>query len=231
MRPPAWFRLMRAGVFAAVCVVLSVTAHGLMHPRPVPAYAAPSAFAALTGVGFCLADRRRSVWWLLLAVEVVQGGLHLWFSAVSAGPAPGLATSRTSMPGMHHLVPGVGHPDHLVPGLEHPGPPHAGTSGWGMLIAHLLAGVLVAVWLSAGERAAWRALTAMTRLLLARALRVLALLRGVSIATTPRGAKTGRGRRKRPRPQIGALRHTVVRRGPPAYERRASIRLAVTAAG
>ncbi|MEV5704065.1 hypothetical protein [Actinoallomurus sp. NPDC052274] len=218
MRPPAWFRLMRAGVFAAVCVMLSVAAHGLMHPRPLPAYAGAGAFAVLTGVGYFLADRRRSVWWLLLAVEVVQGGLHLWFSAVSAGPAAEWDTSRTHMPGMHHLAPG-------------PGRSATAHGGWGMLIAHLLAGVLVAVWLSAGERAAWRALTAMTRLLLAPALRVLALLLGVSITPRPGGAQAGDGSRTGPRPQIGALRHTVVRRGPPAYERREPTRLAVTAAG
>lgn len=225
MRPPAWFRLTRAGLFAAVCVVLSMTAHGLMHPRPLPAYAGPVAFAALTGLGFCLADRRRSVWWLLLAVEVVQGCLHLWFSAVSA-PAGSAAGGNASpmpdhMPGMHHLVTGPVQPTGS----------HAGMSDWGMLGAHLVAGALVALWLSAGERAAWRALAAMTRLLLGPALRVLMLLMGVTGVCRPGGGKTGPGSSDIPRSRIGALRHTVVRRGPPAYARSDRTRLAVTAAG
>jgi hypothetical protein len=213
---------MRAAVFAAVCVMLSVTAHGWMHPRPLPAYAGLVAFAVLTGVGFCLADRRRSVWWLLLAVEVVQGGLHLWFSAVSA-PAAQWDASR-----MHGHMPGM---RHLVTGPVQPSASHAGTFDGGMLVTHAIAGVLVALWLSAGERAAWRALAAMTRLFLAPALRVLALLMGVLIVEPPGGLKTGRSLGRRPRPQIGALRHTVVRRGPPADERRDLTCPAVTAAG
>ncbi|MFL6053337.1 MAG: hypothetical protein ACJ72W_10540 [Actinoallomurus sp.] len=217
---------MRAGVFAAVCVVLSVTAHGLMHPRPLPAYAGPVAFAVLTGVGFCLADRRRSVGWLLLAVEVVQGGLHLWFSAVSAPADPHAAWDAARM---HHHLPGIHHL--VVAGPGQPSAAHAGTADWGMLIMHTIAGVLVALWLSAGERAAWRALAAITRLLLAPALRVLALLVGVPIAQRPGGTRTGRHGGDGPQPRIGALRHTVVRRGPPAYERRDLTRPAVTAAG
>ncbi|WP_460344431.1 hypothetical protein [Actinoallomurus acanthiterrae] len=209
MRPPAWFRLMRAGAFAAVCVVLSVAAHGLMDPRPVPAYAGWGAFAALTGIGYCLADRRRSVWWILLAVEVVQAGVHLWFSAFSA---PAVSAAGGNPVRVAHSMPGM---PHMVIGTVQPSTPHMGVPGWGMFVAHAAAGALVAVWLSAGERAAWRALSVMTRILLAPALRLFALLMGLVIVERSSAEEIDRRSDHGRRPRIGALRHTVVRRGPP----------------
>ncbi|GAB3959883.1 hypothetical protein GCM10029978_007850 [Actinoallomurus acanthiterrae] len=211
MRLPPWFRLMRAGAFAAVCVVLSAVAHALMNPRPLPEYAGWVAYAALTGVGYCLADRRRSAWWLLLAVEVTQVGLHLWFSAVSAPAAAGAGWDAARM---HHSMPGM---RQVAAGTVARSMSHSGMSGWGMLVAHAVAGALVALWLAAGERAAWRALAAMTRLFLTPALRVFALLLGVEIVQRPWRPGIDRGFGDDPEPRIGALRHTLIRRGPPAY--------------
>src|SRR4051812_21602926 len=106
MGPPGWFRLMRAGVFASVCVVLSQVGHDLMASRPVPVWAGWTALAGVSAVGYCLADRRRPAWGILLAVEVVQACLHLWFTW-SASTDPGSAFRHPGMAmqgGVHHVT-------------------------------------------------------------------------------------------------------------------------------
>ncbi|GAB3963205.1 hypothetical protein GCM10029978_020330 [Actinoallomurus acanthiterrae] len=206
MRPPGWFRLLRAGVFAAVCVVLSLAGHDLMASRPAPAWAGWAALAGLTAVGYCLADRRRPAWWILLAVEVAQACLHLWFTWCTS-PDPGTAPGRPAMTmhgGVHHVV---------NTGTASQG---GGAYGLGMTGAHALAGVLVALWLYAGERALWRALGVAAEALLDPALRVFALLvlADAVVDRRPRGTADRRGADEA-RPIVAALRHVLVRRGPP----------------
>jgi hypothetical protein len=202
---------MRAGVFASVCVLLSSAGHGLMAARPAPLWADWAALAVLTAVGYSLADRRRSVWWILLAVESVQACLHVWFDWSSPGRlAPAVGHLVMPMPGhpvgMHHLTGTSPMP------MTHGG----GLPEWGMFVAHVLAGVLVAAWLYAGERAAWRALTAIMQALLDPVLRAFAFVMGMATATGPcrAGIPRKRGGDDAP-PVIVALRHVLVRRGPP----------------
>ncbi|MCW2945109.1 MAG: hypothetical protein JWR24_1826 [Actinoallomurus sp.] len=211
MGPPGWFRLMRAGVFASVCVVLSACGHDLMASRPAPVWAGWTALAGVTAVGYCLADRRRSAWWILLAVEVVQVCLHLWFTwstpadLGSAARYPGMA-----MPGGVHQLASA---DMAMAG------PHGGGTSMGMVGAHAFAGVLVALWLYAGERALWRALRRAAGLiagsLLARTLRAFVLLTRVDLVADRRPAGARRGRSGDEAPPVAVLRHVLIRRGPP----------------
>ncbi|MFD8143809.1 hypothetical protein [Streptomyces sp. NPDC059708] len=93
----------------------------------------------------------------------------------------------------------------------------AGHGGFGMVAAHLLAGLFCAAWLAWGEAAVFRLAGALgaTALLAARPLvRVLTLLR-TRIAPVPR-PPAHRPRYQRPRRLRGAVHaHTAVRRGPP----------------
>ena len=161
----------------------------------------------MTAVGYCLADRRRSAWWILLAVEVVQACLHLWFTWARS-PDPGAAPARPAMTmhgGVHHVV-------STGTALSHGG----GISGLGMTGAHALAGMLVALWLYAGERALWRALGLVAESLLDPALRVFALLvlADVAVDRRPHDPADRWGEDEAP-PVVAALRHVLVRRGPP----------------
>ncbi|WP_433171756.1 hypothetical protein [Actinoallomurus sp. CA-150999] len=201
MRPPGWFRLMRAGVFASVCVVLSMAGHDMMAARPAPAWAGLIALPVVTAVGYCLADRRRSAWWILLAVEVAQTCLHQWFTWATPS-APGHLV-MTMHGGVHHVV-------GAAPSVR-----HGASAGLGMLGAHAVAGMLVALWLYAGERALWRALSALGESLLGRTLRALVLLAPADLRTPPR-RPAGPCRRDDDTPPVTAtLRHVLVRRGPP----------------
>jgi hypothetical protein len=208
MHPPGWFRLMRAGAFAAVCVVLSQLGHDVMAGRPAPLWAGWAALAGLGAVGYCLADRRRPAWWILLAVEATQVCLHVWFScctpAGSVSPAP-----RMDMQGggMHAATAG---------GMA---VPHGAGMSLGMLAAHALAGCLVAAWLYAGERALWRALGVIAEFLVDRTLRVLVRLVGTGLPAGPRPTRVavGFGEDEVP-PEIAVLRHVLIRRGPPRAE-------------
>ncbi|GAA4496635.1 hypothetical protein GCM10023191_038970 [Actinoallomurus oryzae] len=199
---------MRAGGFASVCVVLSKAGHDLMASRPAPAWSGWIALAAVSAVGYCLADRRRPLWWILLAVEVAQTCLHLWFTW-STPPNPGAAPGRLGVVthgGMHHLsVAGT------PAGMSHGGGMSAGM--WGV---HALAGLLVALWLYAGERALWHALAAIVGSLVGRTLRSLRIVLsgGLGADRAMSGANPWRGEDETP-PALEGLRHALVRRGPP----------------
>ncbi|WP_345349336.1 hypothetical protein [Actinoallomurus liliacearum] len=200
---------MRAAVFAVVCGVLSLAGHDLMASRPAPAWAGWAAVAGVTAVGYHLADRRRSAWWILLAVEGAQLCLHEWFAwATPADPGPTPAHLAMTMHGGMHTAMSSGAASSMNHG--------SGASGLGMAGAHALAGALVALWLYAGERAAWRALAVLAEAVLGRALRVLLLLAYIDLAASrrPAGARRRRGADQTP-PAMAVLRHFLVRRGPP----------------
>ncbi|HSA53514.1 MAG TPA: hypothetical protein VLH10_25810, partial [Yinghuangia sp.] len=54
-------RLLRATLFAAVCVLLALVGHAFMSDTPVPEWAAFAAFAALTAVAWAAAARERGL--------------------------------------------------------------------------------------------------------------------------------------------------------------------------
>ena len=123
------------------------------------------ALVALGGLGYCLADRRRPAWWILVAVEAAQACLHVWFSwCTPAATVPVPMRMPMPMPGESAVVRGGTVMSH-----------GAGMS-LGMFGAHVLAGLLVAAWLYAGERALWRALRVVAEFLVVRTLRTLILL-------------------------------------------------------
>ncbi len=207
MRPPGWFRLVRGGVFAAVCVVLSQFGHDVMATRPAPLWAGWVALVALGGLGYCLADRRRPAWWILVAVEAAQACLHVWFSwCTPAATVPVPMRMPMPMPGESAVVRGGTVMSH-----------GAGMS-LGMFGAHVLAGLLVAAWLYAGERALWRALRVVAEFLVVRTLRTLILLAqaGLPAGARPAPVTIGRGDNE-VAPAVVVLRHVLVRRGPPRH--------------
>ncbi len=198
---------MRAGVFALVCVGLSQAGHDLMAARPVPAWSAGMALGLVTVIGYRLAGHERSARWLLAAVEAVQLYLHAWFTWTT--PADG-----TYSAGAHAMMPGhtasVAVPHGAIPA-------HDGMSVPAMFAAHAVAGALVAFWLSVGERALWRALRSLAFAVSSHLCRVLALIGPVATPVQPGAAPVPYD--EDDLSATTALRHTVVRRGPPRGRR------------
>jgi hypothetical protein len=208
MRPPGWFRLVRGSAFAVVCVAISQFGHDLMAVRPVPLWAGWAALVALGGLGYCLADRQRSVWWILLAVEAAQACLHVWFTWCTPADR-GFVSASMRMPrrggGMHAAA--------------HGGAAMSQGAGMslGMFGVHVLAGLLAAAWLYVGEQALWRALRVIAGFLVDRTLCVLVLLARSGVPIGSRGlvrVVVGFGEDE-VAPAAVVLRHVLVRRGPP----------------
>lgn len=177
-----------------------------MAAHPAPAWTGWAAFAGIGAVGYCLADRRRPLWWILLAVQVVQFCLHVWFSCstpASGGPAS-VHSEMAMHGGMHQVMP--------MSQVSH----DSGMS-LGMFCAHVLAGVVVAVWLHAGERALWRALSSIVGLLVRRTLRsfVWSMHCGTAMEDRRPTGAFHRAACDQTAPEYVTLRHAVVRRGPP----------------
>ncbi|MFF2193236.1 hypothetical protein [Streptomyces sp. NPDC058157] len=131
-----------------------------------------------------------------------SGMAHATGTASHSGMADGMASTTGTADGMAGLVDLLG---------------MAGHGGFGMVAAHLLAGLFCALWLAWGEAAVFRLAGALgaTALLAARPLaRVLALLR-TRPAPVP-GPPAQRPSYRPPRRLRGAVHaHTAVRRGPP----------------
>ena len=250
-------RLLRAALFAAVCLAVSAAGHWWMSGQGIPPHALVIAGAAVFVLALALTGRERSFSGIAAAVLLSELGLHVYFCSAqgsgSAGTSTGAAAAAAwaaallCVPGQQpgQLPPGMTvesllraaglNPSlaahlptaafHSVAGMpmSHMSMPGSGGSMalghglWGMLAAHVLAGLISAWWLRRGEAAVFAMLRvlAMTALgcVLRFALLVLALAFG---SWTP----TGPPRRARhdwvpPRPGRYALLDVVVRRGPP----------------
>ncbi|MFV2121991.1 hypothetical protein ACE14D_27630, partial [Streptomyces sp. Act-28] len=124
-------RVLRAALFAAVCVVLSATGHALQSAHPVPVRSLLVAFGSAWAFAWAAASRRRGAASTGCGLAVVQAGMHLMFSTAQ---------------GRHgHAA----HPGHF----GHHGEAAALLPPSGMLMAHLAAAALCGVWLARGERA------------------------------------------------------------------------------
>ncbi|TNY35844.1 hypothetical protein [Thermomonospora catenispora] len=185
VRPPA--RLLRASVFAAVCVSLTLIGHsaasGATDARAAVLTAAIG-WAGTTAVAWVLSGHERSLPTILGGLLGGQFGLHVLFSAVQADQGP----------------PAAAHAVHVGQA--------AGTSGPRMTLAHLLAAVAAAWWLRRGERLAW----SLARRLAAFALAALPAppepLPVPDRRLPPHPDTPSRPRRTE-------IRHSVVLRGPP----------------
>ncbi|MFI9204296.1 hypothetical protein [Streptomyces sp. NPDC053048] len=164
-------RALRAGVFAAVCVLLAALGHAVMSGTTVPWWAVA---VALTGTGSCawfLAGRERGPLLITLATVGAQTGLHFFFTlaqsiAHGAATADGGSTlypvdsamcggppiaPTTAMPTAHPMDMGsTGMDGMAMSGM------HGGHGALGMWSAHILVAVVCGIWLSGGEQAAFR---------------------------------------------------------------------------
>ncbi|MEU6746295.1 hypothetical protein ABZ914_08745 [Spirillospora sp. NPDC046719] len=190
------FRTARAVVFATVCVALATAGHDLASHEPVPGWAVLAGFGAALAVAVALAGHERSLPTIMGGLLGGQFALHTLFTSATEGmrdcDTAAHAGHAAATPAMHG-------------------------SGTSMTVAHVAAAVVAAWWLRRGERAAW----SLARRLASAADRPIRLLlallliepaeRPVRTPVVPVAAgaiATGR-----------ALRHQVVRRGPPPRSR------------
>ncbi|MFD8734890.1 hypothetical protein ACFV06_08190 [Streptomyces sp. NPDC059618] len=123
-------RMLRAAMFAAVCVVLAALGHVMMSGSPVAWWALAGAGAVTAGAGWCLAGRERGLPFVVSVVVLAQGALHTVFSAAQsltpAGPGrPGRddvdgmvmdAMRSTDMASMAGMAPGSMAQNSMAPG-------------------------------------------------------------------------------------------------------------------
>ncbi|MGW2668873.1 hypothetical protein ACWC5F_12490 [Streptomyces sp. NPDC001272] len=165
---------------------------GTVHAHGAPP--APGAADGMASAATAMADGMASA----------HAAAHATADGMTAATADGMATAMAD--GMSSGMGGLA-------GLA----AMAGHGGFGMVAAHLLAGVLCALWLARGEAAVFRlaGVIGATALLAARPLaRVLVLLR-TRVAPVP-APPAQQPPYHRPRRLRGAVHaHTAVRRGPP----------------
>ncbi|MDI2128414.1 hypothetical protein [Yinghuangia seranimata] len=186
-------RLLRAALFAAVCVVLSVAGHAAAGPDPVPGWAVLVALLAGVTVGLAGGARECSLRRVCAGMLLGQAALHQWFSWA--------ATTPPTHPAHHHAA-----------GYAMDDGHHAGHHDARMLLAHGVVAVAAAVWLRAGEAAVFGLLAradARTR----AGLRALVRLLGAA-SPAPRPRPTVRRAAHRRPPRL-LTRFDVARRGPP----------------
>ncbi|WNZ07797.1 hypothetical protein [Streptomyces sp. 11x1] len=224
-------RMLRAAVFAAVCVLLTSLGHVLMSGAAVPWWAMVAGTAVTGGAAWWSGARERGPLLVGSATVAAQAFLHAMFSLAhtvvryprgATGPATdafGHATGappvRSAMATMDHTTgtpPVSPSTEHLVAAVTH-GLEHimGGLPSTGMLAAHLLAALLCGLWLAHGERAAFRILRALAGWLTAP-------LRPLLGPSAPAYRPPTRARRARTdgAPRRHLLIHAITSRGPPA---------------
>lgn len=187
-------RLLRAAVFAAVCVGVSSAGHTLGSGHELPWAGPVAGFVLVFALAWAAAGREQDqtaiCGWMLWS----QVALHVLFARSQAGPGPAV------------------HAGHPHPAAEAATAVPEGGSGLGMLLAHLAAALISAWWLRKGEAAAF-ALLRLARMLF------FGLLLLVVAAAAPEPE-----RQERTPPPSGPgpclrtpamLRYSVVLRGPP----------------
>jgi hypothetical protein len=189
------FQALRATVFAVVCVLLGAAGHALASgtlPPLVGLITGLPLVALLTG---WLARRQRTLPVLAAAVTSTQLSLHALFDYAAANPAAG-------DPHAGHLAVAAGHAGHA-----------AGSLTAAMACAHLVAGMAAAWWLRRGESAVFAHCAAMA----AAVLPLVHLFTSDDPIVLP-AAPLAPPRQTDPLVRLheAPLRHSVVRRGPPA---------------
>ncbi|WP_416978212.1 hypothetical protein [Streptomyces sp. T028] len=233
MESPGVLRLLRSGVFAAVCVATTALGHALMSGDVLPWWAVGSGLALTAAQGWWLTARERRAAVVVGVTVAAQALLHLVFDlahALTRGPG-GVGTAGhvpvmdARMFSRSGLVMDMGH-SASGPVMHHPGT--AGTSAGsmlhatvlgqgsiGMLLAHLLAALVCGLWLWRGEAAAHQVSRALAALLFTPLRRICGVLAHPALelrAPTPWACEDW-AETSRSSPAL--LRHAVVRRGPP----------------
>ncbi|MFD3329040.1 hypothetical protein [Streptomyces sp. NPDC058701] len=90
MKPGRCFRVFRAAVFAALCVLLAATGHLLVSGTAVPWWAMCAAFAGTAATAWGLAGRERGPLAVTAVAVAVQAGLHAAFSLAQSLVHPSL---------------------------------------------------------------------------------------------------------------------------------------------
>ncbi|MEV4436796.1 hypothetical protein [Streptomyces sp. NPDC049555] len=220
-------RTLRAGVFAAVCVLLAALGHALMSGTTVPWWAVA---VALTGTGSCawfLAGRERGPLLITLATVGAQTALHSFFTvaqsvqqgaqAMPSGPFDhALMPAAGTICGGYGLpAPGAAAPHDMADmsgGMGMPGMSHAGHGALGMWSAHVLVALVCGIWLAGGEQAAFR---------LARTVRarlrapLLLVLQVIPVRPGPPRVRAGLAHAVQRLRQL-LYAHVLPTRGPPA---------------
>ncbi|OIJ92965.1 hypothetical protein BIV25_26805 [Streptomyces sp. MUSC 14] len=270
--PGAGLRILRAAVFAAVCVVLAACGHALASCAGVPLWTLGAGFLGCLLVVVPLTGRARSLPGIAALLALGQAALHALFglgqhgAAMASGGmvmttqgtagAPGTTGASLSdtalvenaarlLCGSNAAALTPGHSFHLLLDarlIDRAGRPVAapgalsgarGATGSAagllpslpMLLGHVLAAVAAGWLLRRGDLALLRLIElsahgvtegALVRSLRAALALACALCAGLLPAADPfpRGRRTARD--EAPAPHATALRHAVIRRGPPA---------------
>lgn len=209
MTPRPGFRLARAAIFAAVCVVTTALGHSMMSGAAPSAGTVAGAFAAATGGAWWLTGRERGAPAVTGSTIITQFVLHTFFSLTQAPSAMGSAPGT----GGAHGMAGMGHAHHAMHTLPMSGASSA--HGWttGMVLAHTLAALVCGLWLWRGEAAAFRLGRALAAFVFAPLRRAR-----LTLARTAPGLPPGRivTAPRTQRLRRSPLLHIVSRRGPPA---------------
>ncbi|WP_327417764.1 hypothetical protein [Streptomyces sp. NBC_01233] len=95
MNPGRCSRVVRAAMFAALCVLLAATGHILMSGTAVPWWALSAAFAGTAGAAWSFAGRERGLLAVTGAAVSVQAALHTGFSLAQSLVRPSLPTGTS----------------------------------------------------------------------------------------------------------------------------------------
>ncbi|MCX4747884.1 hypothetical protein OG455_20580 [Kitasatospora sp. NBC_01287] len=239
-------RLLRAVPFALVCTVVATAGHTMGGGGTVAVPTLLLGFTLVAALAVLLGGRERSLLGIAGALGSGQLGLHLLFHGTGHQMMAGMTMDQAAgrlvcndLPGLPHTLPAGTSPAQLLgaAGLDPSAYHAAATAPWwqfglspAMLLGHLLAAVLAGWWLRRGEAALWRVIRLAHGAArearqqwtapLGRALAlVAAVLRGL-LAVAGAGVRgpcpdTGNSRP----PVVLALRHSVIRRGPPVAAR------------
>ncbi|MDN3023786.1 hypothetical protein [Streptomyces sp. S.PB5] len=254
----AALRLLRAAVFAAVCVVLAAAGHAMAACAAIPLWTLGAGFLGVLAVAAPLAGRVRSLPGIVALLTVGQAVLHTLFglgqhSAATTQPMSSMPTDATLVEQAARLLCGTTtaaiSPAQAVRILTE-ARLYKGTHGHGamdtmstttsstdstaallpslpMVLGHVLAAVAAGWLLRHGDLALLRlaelSAHGVAEGALVRSLRgALALVRALRAGLPgapeagPRAPRTER--LAPPEPRTTALRHAVIRRGPPAAD-------------
>ncbi|MEU2546535.1 hypothetical protein ABZ618_14045 [Streptomyces roseolus] len=211
-------RALRAAVFTALVVTLSVASHVLLSRVPLPLGTVAPVAVGVFAVAYALAGRERGfgpIAGLLVPLELAADTLFTSGQAVCYGPTGGPVAGALRSFGVEVLcggavgtpLPGVVAPEGAAGVLASPDP----ALPWLLLGVHVAVGLAAAGWLRGGERALARLLGAAAASAF-RPLGLVAALVGADRPAAPGPARPG----PRPRPsRTRLLVHSVGRRGPP----------------